>query len=86
MGEIISVARLDGGFISHRYRRSYAPIVIVNSRFLQRPQKRNRRNQPIHRRLPQTKSIYSGSDPESQVGRQTGGYGEWCLDLRRGGK
>ena len=29
--------------------------VIVNSRFLQRPQKRNRGNQPIHRRLFQNK-------------------------------
>src|SRR6218665_435061 len=31
-------------------------IVIVNSRFLQRPQKRSRRNQLIHRRLSKTKS------------------------------
>jgi len=45
-------------------------IVIVNSRFLQRPQKRSRRNQLIYRRLSKTKSIGSGSDPESQAGRQ----------------
>ena len=43
-------------------------IVIVNSWFLERPQKRSRRNQLIHRRLTKTKSIGSGQDPES--GRQ----------------
>ena len=43
-------------------------IVIVNFCFLERPQKRNCRNQPIHRRLTKTKSIGSGQDPESQAG------------------
>ena len=61
-------------------------IVIVNSRFLERPQKRRRRNQLIHRRLTKTKSIGSGQDPESQAGRQSDGYGGWCLELRRGGR
>ena len=61
-------------------------IVIVNSRFLERPQKRSRRNQLIHRRLTKTKSIGSGHDPESQAGRQSDGYGGWCLELRRGGR
>ena len=61
-------------------------IVIVNSWFLERPQKRSRRNQLIHRRLTKTKSIGSGQDPESQAGRQSDGYGEWCLELRRGGR
>src|SRR6218665_3248479 len=61
-------------------------FVIVNSRFLQRPQKRSRGNQFVHRRLSQTKSIGSWSDPESQTGRQSDGYGEWCLELRRGGR
>ena len=56
-------------------------IVIVNSRFLQRQQMRSRGNLPIHRRLSKTKSIGSGSDSES--GRQSDGYGEWCLELRR---
>ena len=42
-------------------------IVIVNSRFLERPQKRSRRNQLIHRRLTKAKSIGSGQD----AGRQT---------------
>jgi len=28
----------------------------------------------------------SGSEPESQAGRQTDGYGGWCLELRRGGR
>src|SRR6218665_712399 len=46
-------------------------IVIVNSIFLQRPQNRGRGNQLIHRRLSKTKSIGSGSDPESQAGRQS---------------
>jgi len=46
-------------------------FVIVNSIFLQRPQKRGRGNQLIYRRLFKTKSIGSGSDPESW-GRQTG--------------
>ena len=36
-------------------------VVIVNSRFLQRPQKRSRGSQLIHRRLSITKSVGSGS-------------------------
>src|SRR6218665_1447410 len=36
-------------------------VKIVNSRLLQRPQKRIRGNQIIHRRLTRTKSIVSGS-------------------------
>src|SRR6218665_2862088 len=39
-------------------------IVIINSRFLEHPQKQSRRNQLIHRRLTKTKSIGSGQDPE----------------------
>src|SRR6218665_98573 len=50
----------------------YIVIVILNSRFLERPQKRSRGNQLIHMRLSNTKSIGSGSDPESQAGRQAG--------------
>ena len=48
---------------------------MVNSRFLERPQKRNRRSQLtcIHRRLPKT--IDSGQDPEKQAGIQSDGYG-----------
>ena|SRR6218665_1672743 len=61
-------------------------IVIVNLRFLQRPQKRSQRNQLIHSRLSKTKLIGSGSDPESQASRQSDGYGGWCLELMRGGK
>jgi len=60
-------------------------IVIVNSTFLQRPQKRGRGNQLICRRLSKTKSIDSGSDPESEAGRPSDGYGGWCLELRRDG-
>src|SRR6218665_1070824 len=58
---------------------------IVNSRFLERPQKRSHRNQLIHRRLAKTKSIGSGQDPESQAGRQSDGSGGWCLEFIRGG-
>jgi len=46
-------------------------IVIINSRFLQCPQKQSRRNQLIHRHFSYTKSIGSGSDPESQANSQT---------------
>src|SRR6218665_1617600 len=60
-------------------------IVIVNSRFLERPQKRSRRNQLIHSRLTKTKSIGSGQDPESQAGRQTVRRLWWMvLELRLG--
>ena len=45
-------------------------IVIVNSRFLQRPQKRSRGNQLIHRRLIKTESIGRGSKSR-ESGRQT---------------
>src|SRR6218665_2081250 len=61
-------------------------IVIVNSRFLERPQKRSRGNQLIHRRLTKTKLIGSGQDPGSQADRQSDGYGGWCLEFRRGGR
>ena len=64
----------------------YMEIAIVNSRFIERPQKRSRGNQFIYRRLNKTKSTVSGQDPESQAGRQSGrqsdGYGGWCLELR----
>src|SRR6218665_1752825 len=46
-------------------------IVIVNSRFLQRPQKRSRGNQLIHSRLSKTKLIGSESEPERQASRQS---------------
>src|SRR6218665_902306 len=54
-------------------------IVIVNSRFLERPQKRSCGNQLIHRHLTKTKLIGSGQDPESQVGRQSDGYIWWMV-------
>src|SRR6218665_555044 len=66
------------------YSRNH--IVIVNSTFLERPQKRSRRNQLIYRSLTKTKSIGSGQDPKNQAGRQSDGYGGWCLELRRGGR
>ena len=47
--------------------------LIVNSGFLERPRKRSRGNQLIHRRLTKTKSIGSGQNPESQAGRQSDG-------------
>src|SRR6218665_300284 len=45
-------------------------IIIIISIFLQCPQKRGRWNQLIQRCLSKTKSIGSGSDPESQAGRR----------------
>src|SRR6218665_1388994 len=68
------------------YSRNRIAIVIVIFRCLERPQKRSRRNQLIHRRLTKTKSISSGQDPKSQAGRHSDGYGGWCLELRRGGR
>jgi len=66
----------------HYVQQRIIVIVIVNSIFLQCPQKRSRGNQLIHRRLSKSKSIGSGSDPESQAGRQTDGYGGgvWSWD------
>lgn len=43
-------------------------VVIVDSRFLQRPHKRSRRNQLIQ-------------DLRIQAGEQSGGYVGWCLEL-----
>src|SRR6218665_3423319 len=37
-------------------------------------------------RLTKTKSIGSRQGPQSQAGRQSDGYGGWCLELRRGGR
>src|SRR6218665_3455536 len=54
------------------YSRNRIAIVIVIFRFLERPQKRSRRNQLIHRRLTKTKLIGSGQDPKNQAGRQAG--------------
>src|SRR6218665_3894637 len=61
-------------------------LVIVNSRFLERPQKQSRGNQLIHRRLIRRKSIGSGQDPENQAGNCTKSevYGGWSLQLRWG--
>jgi len=44
-------------------------MVIVNSRFLDIPQKRSRGDQLIHRHLTKTKSIGCGQNPESQASR-----------------
>src|SRR6218665_646212 len=68
------------------YSRNRIAIVIVIFRFLERPQKRSRRNQLIHRRLTKTKLIGSGQDPKSQAGRQSDGSGGWCLELSQGGR
>ena len=54
-----------------RYVRLYWIMLFVNSRFLQRPQKRSCGNQVIHRRLSKTKSIGSGSGAETQTGWQS---------------
>ena len=44
------------------------------------------RDQLIHKRLTRTKLIGSSKNPESQAGRQSDGYGGWCLELRWGGR
>src|SRR5688572_24059298 len=53
-------------------------IVIVNSIFLQRPQKRSRGNQLIHRRLTKTESIGRGSKSR-ESGRQTVRRLRWMM-------
>ena len=52
------------------HKRLWSAIVIVNSKFLQRLQKRSHGNQLIHRHLSKTNSIGSGQDLESQPGMQ----------------
>src|SRR6218665_1034076 len=52
-------------------KKSFIYSRIVISIYLQRPQKRGRGNQLIHRCLSRTKSIGSGLNSESQAGRQT---------------
>src|SRR5688572_28723118 len=53
-------------------------IIIVNSIFLQRPQKRSRGNQLIHRRLTKTESIGRGSKSR-ESGRQTVRRLRWMM-------
>src|SRR6218665_2759753 len=57
-------------YLEDRYKRVRCNeefvIVIINSRFLESPQKRSRGNQLIHRRLTRTKSIGSGQGPENR--------------------
>ena len=81
-----SLRSFNDTFMSKMISHLHFVIVIVNFWFLERPQKRSRRNQLFHRRLTKIKSIGSGQDPESQAGRQSDGYGGWCLELRRGGR
>ena len=75
------VSFVNSSILPNYTRQNLSNIVIVNSRFLQRPQKRSQGNQVIHRRLSKTKSIGSGSDPQSRAGKQSDGYGGWCLEL-----
>src|SRR6218665_2523734 len=58
-------------------------IVIVNSRFLECPQKRSRGREPANSQALNQNKI-DRQDPESQAGRESDGYGRWCLELRRG--
>jgi len=53
-------------------------IVIINSRCLQRPQRRSRENQFINRRLSKTKLTAAVRSRESSG--QSDGYGGWCLE------
>src|SRR5688572_30665250 len=57
---------------------SISSIVIVKSIFLERPQKRSRGNQLIHRRLIKTESIGRGSKSR-QSGRQTVRRLRWMM-------
>jgi len=78
--------------ISNLSRSCFIVIVIVNSRFLERPQKRSRWKQLIDGRLTKIKSTGSGQDPESgrqadmHADMQSDCHGGWRLELRRGGK
>jgi len=60
-----------------RYRNSKLEISTAPTKALS-----CRGNPLIHRRLSKTKSIGSGSDPESQAGRWSDSYGGCCLELR----
>ena len=67
------------------YVAAFRLIVIVNFRFLERPQKRSRRNQLIHKRLTKTKSIGSAAAVKIQRVRQADSHtamvdGVWSLD------
>jgi len=64
---------------------NFIVIVIVNSRFLQCPQKRSRGNQLIYRHLSKTKSIGSKPDPVRQADSQTAiADGVWNRDGEEG--
>jgi len=58
-------------------------IVIVNSRRLERPQKRSRGNQLIPKQIRQSAVKIQRV---RQAGIQSDGYVGWCLEFRRGGK
>ena len=82
IADAIDDTQLQSGWV-HQSHVPYIIIVIVNSRFLQRPRKRNRGNHLIHRHLIRTKSIGRGvQEPDSKTGRQSDVYGGWCLELR----
>ena len=67
--EAISAHKFFEVSMESRTRGHEYKLYIVISKFLQRSQKQSRGNQLIHSRLSWTKSIGSGSNPES--GRQT---------------
>ena len=59
------------------YSASLEPTILLNrnrQRKLEISQKQSRGNQLIHRHLSKTKSIGSGSDPESQAGKHSDDY------------
>ena len=70
------------------YLDTHVSIFVIRNRklLISRAPTKAKSNQLIHRRLTKSKSIGSGQDPESQAGRQSDGYGEWYLELRRGGR
>src|SRR6218665_934510 len=67
-------------------KQAQGSIVIVNSRFLERPQKRSRRNQLIHRPLIKNKIDRQWLRSRESGRQKSDGYGGWCLELRRGGR
>ena len=45
--------------------------------------KKEIKGQGVHLEEKEEEEEY-GQDPESQAGRQSAGYGGWCLELRQG--
>ena len=56
---------------------------------ISRASTKGKSREPAYSRALNQNKIYrlgSGQDPESQAGRQSDGFGGWCLELRHGGR